>query len=36
MQNVKEKAFCELCEENKNNKYSCVGESTGSIMSFRF
>lgn len=27
-----DKAYCELCDEDENNEYSCVGGTTGSII----
>lgn len=27
-----DKAYCQLCDEDKNNEYSCVGGTTGSII----
>lgn len=27
-----DKAYCELCDEDENNEYSCVGGTTGSLI----
>lgn len=27
-----DKAFCELCDEEENNEYSCIGGTTGSLI----
>ncbi|KAL5237601.1 hypothetical protein ACI65C_005012 [Semiaphis heraclei] len=29
---VGDKAYCDLCEENSNNEFSCVGGTTGSVL----
>jgi len=29
---IGDKAYCDLCEENSNNEFSCVGGTTGSVL----
>lgn len=29
---VGDKVYCDLCDENSNNEFSCVGETTGSVL----